>query len=99
MNMLAATGTMHWSNFIFVHLRTYYILLLGCLALIQPSLSQAPFDYDNQCRTSFRYAAQHIFPDNVKILLDSYDYENLLNNGDDNIWESVGYDGDSVNVS
>lgn len=72
-----------------------FLLLLASLALIKSSMSQAPLDYDNICRTNFRFANDHIFPENWKILLDSYDYQNLIGT----VWEPVDADQDGLNVS
>ncbi len=79
----------------FPHRTHSFLLLLACLGLIKTSLSQAPFDFDNICRTNFRFVNDHNFPNNWKILLDSYDYSNLIGN----VWESRDVDEDGLNVS
>ena len=40
--------------------------------------TQAPGDFNEECRTG-QNADLHIFPDTLELLLDSYDYSNLIN--------------------
>ena len=53
--------------------------LLSCLILLCPRAirAQAPGDFDETCRTGRITAAQHIFPNEWVLLLDSFDYINL----------------------
>lgn len=34
-------------------------------------------DYDNMCKTNFRFKDQHVYPENINILMDSYSYTDL----------------------
>lgn len=52
--------------------------LLSLLVAVSEVLAQAPGDYDPTCRTGLN-APNHIFPEAWRVLVDTYDYENLYN--------------------
>ena len=49
--------------------------LVTLVVIISMVKSQAPGDEDNRCNSS---SFVHTYPDNVKVLMDSYNYEQLL---------------------
>ena len=62
-------------------------------------LAQAPDDFDTVCRTDPNLAPDHVFPTDLRLLLDSFDYNSLY--GDEsprpsasNPWETRSFDGD-----
>ena len=78
--------------------RSQLLLVLTGLALLRSSQSQAPYDFDNYCRTFSQFVPLHTFPDTKKILLDSYDYEDLTT-GSKARWNIVDTDKDGETVS
>ena len=58
---------------------------------------QAPDDYDRDCRTG-NNEELHDLPEDWVLLLDSFDYNNILNPGSNPVWQSVDIDGDGNRV-
>ena len=70
------------------------------VVIISMVKSQAPGDEDNRCNSS---SFVHTYPDNVKVLMDSYNYEQLLpGNGTGNppiasaLWNDMSFDGNDI---
>lgn len=55
---------------------TFLLLLSSPLGL-----GQAPGDYDPGCREGQLVAPLHVFPEAWEVVLDSYDYQNLYDEG------------------
>ena len=72
-------------------------VLLSFLGLVLEAAAQAPGDHFDFCRTGLN-APRHDFPENWKILMDTYDYFNLFENFGA-VWTSTSQDGDSSHVS
>ena len=59
----------------------------------------APNDHDSYCRLNFNTRNQHIFPDNWRLLVDTYDYQDLFSGAPGAAWLKRDLDSDSVGVS
>lgn len=71
------------------------LLLLGVVRL---SFAQAPGDFNQRCREG-NNAARHIFPNNWKILMDTYDYQQLFRpSSSRSVWEVRDFDNDGLKV-
>ena len=71
------------------------------LVVISLATAQAPGDEDDRCTVD--HTSPQVYPDNVKTLMDSYNYEQLLpGNGTGNslivnaVWNDRSYDGNDV---
>ena len=61
--------------------------------------TQAPGDFNEQCRTGQTLEDLHDFPDNFELLLDSYDYINLVNiQGLAPAWQTRDYDASDPSI-
>ena len=74
------------------------ILLLMTLMLVRRLQAQAPGDEDDRCTVD--HTSPQVYPDTVRNLMDSYNYEQLLpGNGTGNpviqgaVWNDRSYDG------
>ena len=68
-------------------------VVVSVLLLVGPSRSQAPGDADTVCTVLF--AEQHpVYPNNIKVLMDSADYQNLITTGTTPgpVWQTVDVD-------
>ena len=69
-------------------------VLLITLQLVGWSASQAPGDADTFCTVDL--VSQHpVYPNNIRVLMDSADYQNLIreNTSPDPVWQTVDVDG------
>ena len=68
--------------------------VVSVLLLVGPSRSQAPDDADTVCTVTL--AQQHpVIPSNIKVLMDSADYQNLISTGTTTpgpVWQTVDVD-------
>ena len=72
----------------------FVVRVLLTLQLVGWSASQAPGDADTFCTVDL--VSQHpIYPNNIRVLMDSADYQNLLreNTIPDPVWQTVDVDG------
>ena len=74
-------------------------LLLLVLAASEVS-AQAPGDHDPECRINMN-EENHIFPENWKVLMDTYDYQNIFDpsGSGDPVWKQKDVDEDGQGVS
>lgn len=72
-----------------------FLVMSTCLCFVS---GQAPGDHDATCRTGL-YANNHIFPTEWRVLVDTYDYQNLYNqlSFPSPPWTANDVDGDSLN--
>ena len=56
-----------------------------------------PDDFDNNCRTNVRFREEHILPDEWELMLDSHDYQNLVQDSGP-AWIERDVDGDGGKV-
>ena len=78
-------------------------MLLSMTMMSRPCSAQAPGDEDNRCTVD--HTSPQVYPDTVRNLMDSYNYEQLLpGNGTGNpviqgaVWNDRSYDGnDEIN--
>ena len=68
--------------------------VVSVLLLVGPSRSQAPGDADTTCTVTL--AVQHpVYPSNIKVLMDSADYQNLIATATTTpgpVWQTVDVD-------
>ena len=61
---------------------------------VSTAWTQAPYDYDPDCRSGDNMAHRDRFSDNWRILIDTYDYPNLYHpfSFPAPVWKSVDFD-------
>ena len=78
----------------------FIVNILLTLQLVGWSTSQAPGDADTFCTVDL--VSQHpVYPNNIRVLMDSADYLNLIrdNTNPDPVWQTVDEDGiDSLTI-
>lgn len=81
---------------LFLHTSILFSLLVAHQTLAQ---LPAPQDHDAECRLGLN-RANHIFPQEWELLLDTYDYFQLFNpSSTRSVWKSESFDGDNDRVS
>ena len=82
--------------------------LFGCLVIFLSTVgimdAVAPNDYDSNCRTNFLYRVAHDWipyandtsSGTWKVLIDQYDYQNILGLG--GVWSALDADNDGTSV-
>ena len=75
-------------------------LLSHCNRTVEPcvpGVDNSVCDYDRNCRTNPRFAPEHVLPDEWELMLDSHDYQNLIEDSSP-VWVIKDVDGDGGQV-